>query len=154
MFETYAQMKERQQKEFNEFPMMFAFSNEQFKEGCARLGVTDPKAELYRAPGGGFYRKSDAPRLHELTDRHAREMSEAMKVEEFAVGAYCYEAANHEYQINWDPDFDMALCFGLPYDRRENRIMWEKVPDGETQAGYYIKGVQKHLKWCREHNAY
>lgn len=48
----------------------------------------------------------------------------------------------------------MALCFCLPYDRRENRILWEKVPDGEKQAEYYLKGVQKHLAWCREHDAY
>ena len=153
--ETYRQMSARHQKEVNEFPFLFAFNKQQFEEGCKKLGVTDPKAELYALRGsGGFYRKTDAARLHEMTKRHNDEMDAAMLDEEFAVGAFCYEAGNHEYQINMDPDFDMANCFGYPYNRSENRIEWEKVPNGEKLAEFYIKGVREHLRWAREHDAY
>lgn len=49
--ETYAQMKKRHQDEVNALPLMFAFSNDQFDEGCRKLGVTDPKSELYALGG-------------------------------------------------------------------------------------------------------
>ena len=35
--ETYVQMKERHQKEVNEFPMMWAFNNDQFAQGMKKL---------------------------------------------------------------------------------------------------------------------
>lgn len=153
--ETYLEMKARHEKEVNAFPFMFAFSNKQFEEGCKKLGVTDPKAELFALRGtGGFYRKTDAARLHEMTKRHNDEMDAAMLNEEFAVNAYCYEASNHEYQINLDPEFDMANCFGYPFDRVNDRIAWEKVPNGETLARYYAKGIKKHMDWVREHDAW
>lgn len=36
---TYVQMKERHQKEVNEFPMMWAFNNDQFAQGMKKLGL-------------------------------------------------------------------------------------------------------------------
>lgn len=39
--ESYREMRERQQKEFNELPLGFAFSNEQFAEMMKGWGL-DP----------------------------------------------------------------------------------------------------------------
>ena len=41
--ESYAQMKERQQREANGFPLAFAFSDRQFAQGMRGLGL-DPSA--------------------------------------------------------------------------------------------------------------
>ena len=35
----YADLKQRQQQEFGTFPMQYAFSNQQFAEGMAALGL-------------------------------------------------------------------------------------------------------------------
>ena len=35
----YADLKQRQQQEFSAFPMQFAFSDQQFAEGMAALGL-------------------------------------------------------------------------------------------------------------------
>ena len=37
--ESYREMKERQQKEFNAFPLAFAFNEDQFEQGMNRLGL-------------------------------------------------------------------------------------------------------------------
>ena len=39
--ETYKELKERQQKEFNEFPLGFAFSDIAFKTMMERWGLTE-----------------------------------------------------------------------------------------------------------------
>jgi hypothetical protein len=38
---NYKTLKSRHQAEFNAFPMVFAFSNEQFKTAMAKLGLTE-----------------------------------------------------------------------------------------------------------------
>lgn len=37
--ETYKELKERQQKEFNEFPLGFAFSDIAFKNYDGKMGI-------------------------------------------------------------------------------------------------------------------
>ena len=37
----YQIIKEKHQKEFDEFPVAFAFSDEQFKEGMKKLGLNE-----------------------------------------------------------------------------------------------------------------
>ena len=54
----YSAFKKSKQQKVDEFPMIFAFSQEQLEEGKARLGVTDNK-ELLSIGAGGFIRKSD-----------------------------------------------------------------------------------------------
>ena len=56
----YAELKRRQQAEFSAFPMQFAFSDRQFAEGMAALGLEPTDTDkVYKAPGGGFYRRED-----------------------------------------------------------------------------------------------
>lgn len=149
--ETYTEMKKRHQDEVNALPLMFAFSDKQFEEGCKKLGVTDPAKELYRLGMGSFYRKTDSKLIHETFDRHDEEMNEAMKNEDFAVSAFEYEAGNHEYHINLDPDYDMANCFGYPCKHNGDRgtIEWDKIENGDFLKKCYKKGVSKFLKTAR-----
>lgn len=103
----YLEMKERQQKEFNEFPMFFAFSNEQFADGMKKLGLKPNQTnKLYSMGMGGYYKKDDAPKLHEMRRRHDSEFREAIKADEtgegFILEMFKYELANHEYCITYD----------------------------------------------------
>ena len=53
-----------------------------------------------------FYRKSDAPKLHELLDRHERERVEAIEADVTGEGyiyqMFAHELANHEYGYTYD----------------------------------------------------
>lgn len=109
----YMEMKQRQQAEFNAFPMQFAFSKQQFAEGMAALGLTPADTDkIYSAPGGGFYRKEDSQRLKDMTDRFDHELSEAIAAdatgEGFIYKMFLYELDSHEY--GYTGDTTDALC--------------------------------------------
>lgn len=105
---TYAEMRETQQAEFNTFPIMFAFSDKQFEEGMRKLGLdpSDTDKVYTWSEVSGFYRRSDAPVLHEMLERHSREMEEAVAAdptgEGFILSMFAYELANHEYGYTRD----------------------------------------------------
>ena len=109
----YEDLKQRQQQEFSAFPMQFAFSDSQFAEGMAALGLkpTDT-GKIYKAPGGGFYRREDGPRLAEMMDRFDRELQEAIAEDEtgdgFIFEMFLYELGNHEYDVTLDLDETLA----------------------------------------------
>lgn len=104
----YLEMTARHQKEWNNFPMFFAFNDKQFAEGMKKLGL-NPKdtKKIYRlSDTGGYYRKSDAAALREMIDRQNREMEEAIASDTdgtgFAFDMFYYELSNHEYCITYD----------------------------------------------------
>ena len=103
----YANLKQRQQREFNDFPMQYAFSNQQFAEGMAALGLQPTDTDkIYKAPGGGFYRREDGPRLKEMMGRFDRELQEAIAGDKTGKGfiyeMFLYELGNHEYGVTMD----------------------------------------------------
>lgn len=98
----YADLKQRQQQEFDAFPMQFAFNDRQFAEGMAALGLKPTDTDkVYRAPGGGFYRKEDGPRLKEMMNRFDRELQSAIAGDKtgdgFIYEMFLHELNNHEY---------------------------------------------------------
>lgn len=101
--ESYRELRERQQKEFNELPLGFAFSMEQFRGMMERWGLDPEKDQdkLYRIPGGGFIQKKDHKHFHEVADRHAAELEAAKKSDTDGTGflyqMFLYELDNHEY---------------------------------------------------------
>ena len=110
--EAYLQLKEKQEKELNDFPIAYAFDDKQLKEALEKLGAT--KEECVTVIGcGDVMKKVDVPRFKEMLKRHKEEMLEAMKDVEFAEGAFLYEMDNHEYAINWSGDEDVLACFNM-----------------------------------------
>lgn len=100
----YREIKEKHHNEVNSFPMVFAFSNKQFEEGMRKLGLEPTDTDkVYKLGGtGGFYRKEDSSALHEMFDRHSKELSDAMQDEEFIFEAFDYELGNHEFIVTGD----------------------------------------------------
>lgn len=122
MKETYRQMSKRHQSEFNNFPCFFAFSMKQFEEGMEKLGVKS-ESELYQGIGGMFYRRTDAPKLHEIIERNHNEMQEALhKDMDFLYHAVRYELANHEFCIteDWEPTLDTLGLEAEEIEANEN----------------------------------
>ena len=149
MAENYTQMKARHERESNAIackPRMFcAFSDEQFEEGLAEyLAAGYDEADLRKGPIGWFGHKDAFDEWDALLRHHAQEVKEAMADHDFAVGAYYYEACNHEYGINWDADEDTLACFGY-----ENRSGLDA-----TQRAYYEEAIRKYWHdaeegcWC------
>lgn len=120
MTNEYLILKRKQQEEVNNFPMAFAFSNEQFKKGMEELGLTEHDTDkVYSIGGGGFYRKTDSDAFKEMFSRHEEEMDKAIDSDAtgdgFIFDMFSYELANHEYSYTGEvePTLD---ALGLTFD--------------------------------------
>jgi hypothetical protein len=119
---TYLELKNKQQKEVNEFPMFFAFNQKQFEEGMKRFGLEAGEMDkIYKLGNtGGFYLKTDSQKLFDMMERHEAEMEEAIRSDEtgegFILEMFRYELDNHEYGYTWDlePTLD---ALGLTMDK-------------------------------------
>lgn len=105
----YADLKQRQQQEFGTFPMQYAFSNQQFAEGMAALGLKPADTDkIYKVPGGGFYRREDGSRLKTMMDRFDQELNEAVAGDKtgdgFIYEMFLYELNVHEYGYTMDTE--------------------------------------------------
>ena len=116
---TYLQMKQRHQQEFNAFPIKFAFSQAQLEQGLIELGLQPTDTDkVVATPGGSFIRATDQQAFLDLFARQDRERSEAIAADTdgtgFAYEMFRYELANHEYAYTLDPtDTLEALGFKL-----------------------------------------
>lgn len=141
MKETYKQMKERHQEEFNQFPMFAAFNKEQFETGLKKLDLKT-KEEAYHFAGGVFIRKSDVSKLRELFDKQLNEFYLAMETsDKFAINAFEYELGNHEYVITQDlTDTIHALRYSTEHIESDKRL-----------SKLLVKAINKYMKWQKEH---
>lgn len=136
--QEYLDLKQRQQREIEEFPIAYAFNAKQLKEAIAKLGAT--KQEVTTLGYGTVIKKSDIPALDELMENHRHELKMAMKDKEFAYEAFLYEMDNHEYAINWDGDTEVLECFNLVYAQLEDLDLEE----------VYQRAARAHLKHAKE----
>lgn len=104
MAETYIEMRQRQQKEVNDFPCFFAFSDEQFNKGMENLGLKpNDTAAICRGPiPAMFLKKDDAKSYIEMMKRLDKELREAIAADDGAPGGFIceifrYELDNHEF---------------------------------------------------------
>jgi len=109
----YRELKERQQKEVREFPFFFAYNDNQFIEGMKRFGLSiEDTDKIYKfGDTGGFYLRTDAARLREMSDRHEAEREAAIAADKRRNG-YIYhmfrdELINHEF--TWTDELDDTL---------------------------------------------
>ena len=116
MRQAYLDLQEKHRQEINEFPIAYAFSNQQLEEALVKLGAKS-KDECVTVFGhGDIVKRENAKPFLDMLKRHTKETQEAMKDKEFAEAAFRYEMDNHEYAINWDGDDDVLACFGMKYE--------------------------------------
>ncbi|WP_290063493.1 DUF7659 family protein [Paraclostridium bifermentans] len=131
----YRELKEKQGKELNEFPMMFAFSNKQFAEGMAKLGLKENETnKLLSIGAGGFIRKSDRKAFDDMFVRQEKELKKAIAEdltgEGFIYNMFNYELGNHEYCITWELD-ETLNTLGLTMEEINSN---EKLSHGLKKA--------------------
>lgn len=124
---SYQILKETHQKECDSFPMFFAFSNQQFENGMRKFGLNPTDIDkIYKlGDSGGFYRREDAQRLHDMWDRHGNEMQAAIDADTIGQGfifdMFNYELSNHEFVVTHDIT-DTLDALGLTIEEvRDNK---------------------------------
>ena len=111
--ESYRQMQERHQKEMNNFPIAFAYSDQQFDDGLRKLGLdpseTDKVVSVFY---GAFIRREDHDALMEMFERHSKEERDAFikNEDDWAYHAFRYDLANHEYSYTGDYEPALEAC--------------------------------------------
>jgi hypothetical protein len=119
----YSELKNRQRKELNAFPMGFAFTEQQLQKELERLNTT--KDNLVDVGAGGFIRSEDKDAFFAMFERHSKEMDKAMEDDSFLQSAIVYELGNHEYCITYDTSAALS-ALGLEIDtERKERILEE-----------------------------
>jgi hypothetical protein len=103
--ETYGQQKARHHDELNGFEgIFFAFSNEQFAEGMAKVGLSpEDTKQIYSLGAGGYLLKTRSKAWGEILKRHEMERKQLRANKKALVDALVYELRNHEFCILRDP---------------------------------------------------
>lgn len=114
--QEYLDLKKKHQKEFEDFPIAYAFNDKQLEEALEKLGAT--KEECITVFGhGDIVKRTDAKALIKMLERHTKELKQKLKDDpEFAYEAFLYEMDNHEYAINWSADEDVLDCFSITFE--------------------------------------
>ena len=120
MSNKYDELKKQHSKEFNEFPIFFAFDENQFKEGMQKLGLTENDKDKVVSIGfGGIIRKTDVEAFKGMNIRHKEEIREAIQNDKTGEGfikdMFLSEMANHEYGYTRDITDTLEAC-GLSID--------------------------------------
>lgn len=127
---AYIALKEKHQKEINNFPLGFAFSDKQFNEMMEKWGLTpDDTDKIYSIGMGGYVRKSDADAMHEMFNRHAKETEIARKENEndYLYHMFNYELANHEYGYTGDLEDTLDALDLTMEEIKANKAMHEAL---------------------------
>ena len=104
----YQDLIRKHQKDIDDFPMFFAFNDEQFEEGMRSIGLEpDDTGAIYKLGNtGGFFHKTDEPAFSAMMERHDAEMKEAIDADQtgdgFIYEMFDYELSNHEYSYSRD----------------------------------------------------
>jgi len=144
---AYQELKDKQDKEFAKFPIFFAFNDEQFKEGMAKLGLTLADTDKIYKFGrtGGFYLRTDSERLHNMLTGFDKELQDAIAAdttgEGFIFDMFNYELANHEYVITYDTSSSLdALGLTLEDIEKDQRLQHGLKLAKQRQREEYEKG--------------
>ena len=136
----YEEQRFRHQNEFNAFPIMYAFSNEQFDKGMIKLGLNpDDTDKIYSIGEGGYIRKSDHQAFHKMLDKFKEEDNKAIVNDingnGFIKEMFLYELKNREYSYTRDSDTVSEVIEALGV-----------TPEDIVKNKNLIKGLDNALK--------
>ena len=139
----YIELKKKHEKELNEFPIKFAFGNEQFKEMMKNFGLTENDTDKIVSIGfGGYVKKENLKAMEELFKSQADEMKQAFNDDEFLESAFNYEMGNHEYIITYDKA-DVFRALGLSIKSLDDERVYNIFKKAENK---YFEDMEK-LGW-------
>jgi hypothetical protein len=124
MSNLYAELKNKQQAEFNSFPIKFAFSREQEEKGLEELGLASAD-EAIGIGGGGFIRESDKQAFYDMLEKFDKEHTQMFGNPKYVVDMFKYELANHEYGYTLDLEPTLEAC-GLTIEEVNSNLILKK----------------------------
>ena len=138
-YETFKNMYEKQ---INELPLKFAFSNEQFKESMNELGLTENDTDKIVSIGyGGFCTRETAEKLKDITERQEKEYKHLLYSDDmFAESAFYYELGNHEYCITYDIGETLTALNLTKKELLENERLLKIYTEAKNK---YLKDMEK-----------
>lgn len=124
MSNLYVELKNKQETEFNSFPIKFAFSRQQEEKGLEELGLASAD-EAIGIGGGGFIRESDKQAFYDMLEKFDKEHTQMLENPKYVVDMFKYELANHEYGYTYDLEPTLEAC-GLTEEDIENNLILKK----------------------------
>lgn len=114
-------MKQRHQKDLDDFPYFVAITKEQFKEKCKELGLSkQDKEKLLILKNGACMKKENLKSWGDMLIRHQQEKDTLIKNDRTGTGfiydMFFSELNNHEYGYTFD---DIDTIESLGYSRED-----------------------------------
>lgn len=139
--QVYLDLQDRHREELSNFPIAYAFSDEQLKEALKKLGAESAQECVTIFGHGDIVKKENAKPFLDMLKRQAQEVKDLLISDvDIAEAAFLYEMDNHEYAINWSADEDVLGCFGID---------WEWIQEHGLQLAYKSAKL-KHFKRMEE----
>ena len=132
----YKVLKDKQQARMDDFLYQyafFAFSNEQFDRGLAKLGVaeTDAEEKIRSFGSGGFVLATKAKDLMQIVNQSVEEQAQAVADPEtgkqFAFDMFYYELLNHEFQLTMNSAETLQALGYTWNDLKKNPVLNEAL---------------------------
>ena len=113
----YTAMMQRQQDDYNKFPIGAAFGKQQFREMMEKWGLTEADTDKIISLGAGcFIRREDRDAYTQMCLRHKKEREDAIAGDKTGEGfiyqMFRAELENHEYSYTGDAD-DALAALGI-----------------------------------------
>lgn len=127
---SYVALKQKHQKEINDFPLGAAFNENQFNEMMAQWNLSpDDVDKIYSLGSGMYLRKCDSEAFHELIERHTKEIETARieNKDDYLYHMFNYELANHEYNYTGELDDTLDALDLTLKEIKANPIMDEAL---------------------------
>lgn len=116
--ESYRELKQRHQQEFNALPLFFAFDEQQYQEGLKKVNATSD-TPIVKLAGGCYVKQSDFATVKELLDQHKEEhIQNMMNSDIYTYDMLRVELAEREYESNRDLNQILNAC--IPNEAKDN----------------------------------
>lgn len=126
IYQDYQEMKKCHEHLIKDFKFkFFAFNDEQFSEGKAKLKVKS-NDELLSLGYGGYIRKDKREEYLNIFKKMAVDTEENFKNEVFLYNAFLYELNNHEYYLTCH-DASVLSALGLKKLNKKDAEIFENA---------------------------
>lgn len=124
----YEEIREKHQKEVNEFPIGFAFSDQQFEEQMKKLGLEPNQTnEVVSIGGGGFIKKKDIESFEAMFKKHSDEIKKEIAKDKTGEGfikeMFQFELANYEFDYTHELEPTLEALNLTKKQIRENKAL-------------------------------
>ena len=131
----YTDLKKQFAQDITDFPIAFAFSNQQLEQAKTKLGVTDTN-DMVSLGGGGFMLEKDVQAYKDMLERHSKMRQEFLSDDDNLADALSYELGNHEYVVTYDCSDALAALGLSDTNEQVQRVLPKAIKNYLSQVEY------------------